>query len=54
MTLEANFVRAAYNNEGYVILGYELVNRSIGQPVMLLEVGMTVRDGVRRYKLTRV
>jgi hypothetical protein len=53
MTLEANFVRAAYNNEGYVILGYQLANRSIGGPVMLLEIGVTVRDGVRSYKLTR-
>jgi len=53
MTLEGNFVRAAYNNEGYVILGYQLANRSIGEPLMLLEVGMTVRDGVRNYKLTR-
>jgi hypothetical protein len=53
MTLEANFVRAAYNNEGYVILGYQLANRSVGGPVMLLEIGMTVRDGVRSYKLTR-
>lgn len=53
MTLEANFVRAAYNNEGYVILGYQLANRSVGEPVMLLEIGMTVREGVRSYTLTR-
>lgn len=53
MTLEANFVRAAYNNEGYVILGYQLANRSVGGQVMLLEVGMTVRDNVRAQKLTR-
>lgn len=53
MTLEGNFVRAAYNNEGYVILGYQLANRSIGEPVMLLEVGMTVRDGVPNYTLKR-
>lgn len=53
MTLEGNFVRAAYNNEGYVILGYQMANRSIGEPVMLLEVGMTVRDGVPNYTLKR-
>jgi hypothetical protein len=53
MTMEANFVRAAYNNEGYVILGYQMANRSIGEPWMLLEVGMTVRDGVPNYKLKR-
>jgi hypothetical protein len=53
MTMEGKFVRAAYNNEGYVILGYQLVNRSIGEEWMLLEVGMTVRDGVPNYTLTR-
>jgi hypothetical protein len=53
MTLEANFVRAAYNNEGYVILGYQVNNRSIGEPWLLLDVGMTVMDGVKAYKLTR-
>ena len=44
MTLEGSFVRAAYNNEGYVILGYEPVNRSIGEQWMLLDIGVTVRD----------
>ena len=53
MTMEGKFVRAAYNNEGYVILGYQLANRSLGEEWMLLEVGMTVLDGVSDYKLTR-
>lgn len=53
MTMEGKFVRVAYNNEGYVIIGYQLVNRSLGEEWMLLEVGMTVRDGVPDYKLTR-
>jgi len=53
MTLEAKFVRAAYNNEGYVILGYQVNNRSVGEEWMLLEVGMTVMDNVKAYKLTR-
>ena len=42
MTIEGTFVRAAYNNEGYVILGYETTNRSVGEEWMLLDVGMTV------------
>ena len=42
MTMEGKFVRAAYNNEGYVILGYQATNRSVGEEWMLLEVGMTV------------
>ena len=53
MTMEGDFIRAAYNNEGYVILGYQLANRSIGEKWMLLEVGMTVRDGTPDYKVTR-
>lgn len=53
MTIQGNFIRAAYNNEGYAILGYQLANRSIGQPLMLLEVGLTLRDGVKNYTLKR-
>jgi hypothetical protein len=53
MTMEGKFVRAAYNNEGYVILGYQLANRSIGEEWMLLEVGMTVLERVPDYTLTR-
>ena len=53
MTMEGKFVRAAYNNEGYVILGYQLANRSIGEEWMLLEVGMTVRDSTPAYRLKR-
>jgi hypothetical protein len=53
MTMEGKFVRAAYNNEGYVILGYQLANRSVGEEWALLEVGMTVMDGVKGYTLTR-
>ena len=53
MTMEAKFVRAAYNNEGYVILGYQVNNRSIGDDWMLLEVGMTVLDKTPDYTLKR-
>ena len=53
MTMEGKFVRAAYNNEGYVILGYQVSNRSVGEPWMLLEVGITVLDRVPDYTLTR-
>ena len=44
ITMEGKFVRASYNNEGYVILGYQASNRSVGDEWMLLEVGMTVLD----------
>ena len=53
MTIEGSFVRAAYNNEGYVILGYRTANMSVGDEWMLLEVGMTVREGKPNYTLTR-
>jgi hypothetical protein len=52
-TIEGKFVRASYNNEGYVILGYQASNRSVGEEWMLLEVGITLREGVSDYKLTR-
>ena len=53
MTLEGRYVRAAYNNEGYAILGYKLVNLSVGEEWMLLEVGVALRDGMPDYSLTR-
>jgi hypothetical protein len=53
MTLEGTYVRAAYNNEGYAILGYRLANMSIGEEWMLVEFGATVRDGVPDYTLKR-
>ncbi len=53
MTMEGRYVRAAYNNEGYVILGYRLANYSVGEPWILLEVGVALREGVPDYTLTR-
>jgi len=53
ITMEGKFVRASYNNEGYVIIGYQASNRSVGEEWMLLEVGMTVLDKIPDYKLTR-
>ena len=53
MTLEGTYVRAAYNNEGYVILGYKTANLSVGDEWMLLDMGATVRDGVPAFRLNR-
>jgi hypothetical protein len=53
MTMEGQYVRAAYNNEGYAILGYRLANNSIGEEWMLLEFGVTLRDGVPEFNLRR-
>jgi hypothetical protein len=53
MTMEGKFVRAAYNNEGYVIIGYQPANRSIGEEWMLLEIGVTMREGAKDFTMTR-
>jgi hypothetical protein len=53
MTIEGLFVRAAYNNEGYAIIGYKTANLSVGDEWMLLEMGATLRQGVPNYTLKR-
>ena len=52
-TLQGEFVRMAYNNEGYAVLGYRMVQNEVGNPWVLLNVGITVRDGVKDYTLKR-
>jgi hypothetical protein len=52
-TLQGEFVRLAYNNEGYAILGYKLANLSVGEEWMLLEFGVALRDGQPDYKMKR-
>ena len=53
MTIEGEFVRVAYNNEGYISLGYRVANNSQGEDWMLLEIGATMRQGKPNFKLTR-
>ena len=53
MTLEGKFVRVAYNNEGYVILGYQIANRTVGEDWVMLDVGMTLMERVDDYRLRR-
>jgi hypothetical protein len=53
MSIEANFVRAAYNNEGYAIIGYQVAQRSIGEEWMMIDLGTTVRSKVPDYDLKR-
>ena len=52
-TLEGEFVRVAYNNEGYVSLGYRMANRTVGEEWMLLDMGVTLRRGVEYQTLKR-
>ena len=44
-TIEGQYVRVAYNNEGYISLGYKVANNSIGEDWLLLEIGATVLMG---------
>ena len=53
MTLEGKFVRVAYNNEGYVILGYQIANRTVGDDWIMLDVGLTLMERVKSYRLKR-
>ena len=52
-TLMGEFVRVAYNNEGYVVLGYRVANRSVGEDWMLLDTGITLRKGAKDTTITR-
>ena len=42
-TIKGQFARIAYNNEGWVTLGYRTANNSQGTEWMLIEAGVTVR-----------
>jgi hypothetical protein len=53
MTLQANFVRVAYNNEGYVIMGYQIANRTVGEEWVMLDVGITLMERTPNYRLKR-
>ena len=53
MTLEGKFVRVAYNNEGYVILGYQIANRTVGEDWVMLDVGITMMEKAPTYELKR-
>jgi hypothetical protein len=52
-TIEGEFVRIAYNNEGYATLGYRTAQESPGEDWMLLDTGITLRSRVPDYTLKR-
>ena len=47
------FVRVAENDEGWVVLGYDTANSSVKEKWMLLNVGITLQDGVKTQDITR-
>jgi hypothetical protein len=51
--VEGKFVRVAETDEGWVVLGYQTANESVGEEWMLLNVGMTVLAGQKGQKITR-
>jgi hypothetical protein len=52
-TLEGTFVRASYNDEGWVSVGYRATNYSVGEPWMVLDVGIALRDVRKTETITR-
>ena len=52
-TLQGQFTRIAYNNEGWVSLGYRTANDSQGQDWLMVEVGLTIRKPTKPQMITR-
>jgi hypothetical protein len=52
-TLEGEFVRIAYNNEGFASLGYRMTQEEVGREWALLTVGITLRKPPKDYTLKR-
>ena len=51
--VKGKFVRVAYNDEGFVIVGSMSPNRAIGGQWMLLDFGATLLEKTPNYTLTR-
>jgi len=52
-TLTGQFVRVAYNNEGFATLGYRIANDSVAEEWMLLDVGLTLQKGTKSQTMKR-
>lgn len=52
-TVQGEFTRIAYNNEGWTTLGYRIANDSQGTDWLMLEVGITIRRPHKPQKMTR-
>jgi hypothetical protein len=52
-TLMGQFVRVAYNNQGFVTLGYRTAQQSVGEEWLMLEVGVTMRAPAKDFTLKR-
>jgi hypothetical protein len=52
-TLEGQYVRVAYNNEGFATMGYRFAQSQVGQEWILLQVGVTLRKPAKTYTIKR-
>lgn len=50
---KGEFIRVAYNNEGWVTLGYRTANASQGQDWLVVDVGLSLRKPTKPQTLTR-
>lgn len=50
---KGSFVRIAYNDEGWVTLGYRAANHSVGEEWMVLQVGLALQQGVSSQSVKR-
>jgi hypothetical protein len=53
VSFPGTYVRVAYNEEGWVTLGFRLANNSVGDDWMLLQVGLTVQGKREKFMLHR-
>jgi len=51
--MEGPYVRSAHNDEGWVVLGYQAANNSVGDPWMLLDAGIALGKGRKNQRITR-
>jgi hypothetical protein len=49
----SQYVRIAENDEGWVVVGYRVANGSVDDEWMLLDMGITLQDGVENQVLAR-
>jgi hypothetical protein len=52
-TAQGQYVRVAYNSEGFANLGYRMVQQELGNEWALLTAGLSLREGVPNEKITR-
>ena len=53
ISVKGKFIRVAYNDEGFVVVGFMSPNRALGGEWMLVDFGVTLLDETPNYTLTR-